>query len=127
MNRRSILSMVALPALGGTLAACGAPGSSNAPVGKGTPETQYAVQVASSDLAVGKNRVAFVVLRFTKGMEAPARIPDAQLNLRYYFPIEKDPVPRGDGSAQFWSVDSKDKGLYVTQGQFDQAGNWGLE
>ena len=126
MNRRSLLSLAA-PALGGALAACGAPGGSSAPAGKGTPETQYAVQVASSDLAVGKNRVAFVVLKFTKGMEAPVRIPDAQLNLRYYFPIDPQPIPKGDGSAQFWSVDSKDKGLYVTQGQFDQAGTWGLE
>jgi hypothetical protein len=83
--------------------------------------------VPNSDLAVGRNRLTLGLLQFTRGQEAPARVTDGQLSLKFYFPIEPQPVPRFDAVPQFRYVDDRNKGLYVAYVQFDQPGTWGVE
>lgn len=124
-GRRRVLALTALPVL---LAAC-APGATGAGEG-GDARGALPVQpvVPNTDLAVGRNRLALGVLAIPKGTTTTAPVADAKLSLRFFFPIEPQPVPRGDAvQPDFRYVDDKTKGLYIAQVQFDQPGDWGVE
>lgn len=83
--------------------------------------------VPSTDLAVGRNRFALGVLNIARGTTTPVPVPDAQLSLRFFFPIQPQPVARDEARPEFRYVDDRQKGLYVAQVQFDQPGTWGVE
>jgi hypothetical protein len=84
--------------------------------------------IPNSDLAVGKNRLSLALLQIKKGVPDPIPVTDAKLNLKFYYPIQPQPVLHGGEAApEFRYVDDKSKGLYVAQVQFDQPGVWGVE
>jgi hypothetical protein len=133
LRRRGAAALLLAPALAacapGALGGGGQSGSSG-PAGEADAPGTIRVQpvVPNTDLAVGRNRLALGVLAIPRGTTTPAPVPDAKLSLRFYFPIEPQPVPRGDPvQPEFRYVDDKQKGLYVTQVQFDQPGDWGVE
>lgn len=83
--------------------------------------------VPSTDLAVGRNRFALGVLNIAPGTTTPVPVPDAQLSLRFFFPIQPQAVARDEARPEFRYVDDRQKGLYIAQVQFDQPGTWGVE
>jgi hypothetical protein len=66
-------------------------------------------------------------LQLPKGQTSPVPLPDAQLALRFFHPIEPQAVLKGEAAPEFRYVGEKVKGLYVAQVQFDQPGPWGVE
>ena len=127
--RRASICALALALAALAAAACGgdspaqAPGAPPAapPMGEGAPDILQ-ILMASTDLAVGENRVAFGLLRVGKGA-----LKDADVELQTFFlagggqegPIqtlapEFRPWPGGAG------------GAYVANLRFDRAGEWGL-
>jgi hypothetical protein len=84
--------------------------------------------VAGTDLAVGRNRFSLGLLSTRAGAGTPVPLPEAQLSLRFYHPIEPRAVPRGEAlTPAFRYVADKNKGLYVAGVDFDQPGEWGVE
>jgi len=83
--------------------------------------------VPNTDLTVGRNRFSLGVLNVAPGTTSPVPVSDAKLTLRFYYPIEPQPVARGEATPEFRFVDDKLKGLYVAQVDFDQPGEWGVE
>ncbi len=83
--------------------------------------------VPNTDLAVGLNRFSLGVLQIARGAPAPVPVADANLALRFFFPLEPQPVARGEAKPQFRFVEDRRKGLYVAQVQFDHPGTWGVE
>ena len=130
VGRRAALASLVGPAL----AACaGSPGSAGgqqggAATGQGNAGAGLAVDVGvpGTDLAVGRNRFTVALLQFVKGQPGPEPLPDAQVNLKFFFPIAPQPVLKSEATPQFRYVDDKRKGLYVAQVQFDQPGRWGV-
>ena len=132
MNRRHLLA--SSPALAALLAGCG--GSNAAP---STPNSQSAASaggdkgiliqpvVPGTDTSVGTNRFAIGILRVGQNGALPSPITDAEVNLRFFFPIEPQPVAKGEVKPQFRFVGDKNKGLYIADVEFDKAGIWGLE
>lgn len=130
-RRRALLTLAAIPAL----AACGqasggAPGVPTGSAGaSGASGGGLRVQpvVPSTDLSVGRNRFAQGELGIPKGQTNPVPVADAQLALKFFYPIEPQPVLRGEATPEFRYVGDTSKGLYVAQVQFDQPGDWGVE
>jgi hypothetical protein len=84
--------------------------------------------VPATDLAVGPNRFALGILHFPENVNEPQRLADATLRLRFFFPIEPTPVPRGkEVTTTYRWVDVKGKGIYVAPVEFDRSGMWGVE
>ncbi len=81
----------------------------------------------NTDTAVGRNRFSLAILEVGKNGALPKPVVDASLQLRFYYPIAPQPVPKGEATPQFRYVSDKNKGLYVAQVSFDQAGTWGVE
>lgn len=113
--------LLAAAACGGESPAPGAPPAAPPVGGDGAPDILQ-ILMASTDLAVGENRVAFGLLRVGEGA-----LKDADVELRTFFladgaqegPIqtltpEFRPWPGGGG------------GAYVANLEFDRAGEWGL-
>jgi hypothetical protein len=125
-SRRAALGALTLPLVA---AACGpAAGSqSGATAGGGSQGQRLQVVIPSTDLAVGRNRVALGVLQLPRGQTSPVPLPDAQLTLKFFHPIEPQPVAKGEAATEFRYVADKTKGLYIAQVQFDQPGAWGVE
>jgi hypothetical protein len=128
-GRRRAATLLLAPAL----AACGPGAGPGAPSGAqgraADPPGTMRVQpvVPSTDLSVGRNRFSLGVLQIARGTTTPVPVPDARLALKFYYPIEPQPVARGEAAPDFRFVDDKQKGLYVAQVQFDQPGDWGVE
>jgi hypothetical protein len=124
MNRRTTLSLVTAPAISSLAAACGgaAPNASQQ-----SNANRIQAVVPSSDLAVGKNRMALALLEIKRGEPNPIPVVDGKLNFKFYYPIEPQPVPHGETTPDFRYVEDKNRGLYVAQAQFDQPGIWGVE
>lgn len=94
--------------------------------GEGTARIQAVVP--ATDLAVGPNRFALGILHFPVGATEPQRLVDADVRLRFFFPIEPSPVARGaEVAARYRWVDTKGKGIYVAAADFDRSGMWGVE
>jgi hypothetical protein len=133
-GRRAGLGLLAAP----LLAACvpgtggGAQGSAGSQTGPGTadaPPGSLRVQtvVPNTDLAVGRNRFSLGVLNVAPGTTSPVPVSDAKLTLRFFHPIEPQPVAKGEATPEFRFVDDKLRGLFVAQVEFDQPGDWGVE
>lgn len=109
------------------LAACAPAAATPAPstgngsaAGGDTPPVEIAI--ASSDLAVGRERFAFALLDGTKEL-----LPDADLGLNF-FKIQGDKaVQTGQAKARYFPSPLAGSGLYVAAADFDEAGVWGLE
>jgi Thioredoxin-like domain len=131
LGRRRAATLLLAP----VLAAC-APGAGQAGQGgagsqgsAGDPPGVMRVQtvVPNTDLSVGRNRFALGVLQIARDTTTPVPVPDASLALKFFHPVEPQPVPKGEAAPEFRFVDDKRKGLYVAQVQFDQPGDWGVE
>lgn len=84
--------------------------------------------VPATDLAVGPNRFSVGLLHFPQAATEPQRLPDADLRLRFFFPVDPAPVARGtEVTARYRWVDAKGKGIYVAPVNFDRSGMWGVE
>ncbi|MFI0607672.1 MAG: hypothetical protein ACH37Z_07195 [Anaerolineae bacterium] len=80
------------------------------------------IAIASSDLAVGKERFAFALLD-----EAKDLLPDADLALTF-FRIQGDKaLQAAQAKAHYYASPLAGAGLYVAPVTFEQAGVWGLE
>ena len=87
------------------------------PTGPGGPT----VQVISTDLSLGPNRLAFAVLQDGSTVSLP------EVSVATVFPAEGlSGTVRQMGSARFRKWPFGDIGVYTTQLDFDQAGTWGL-
>lgn len=101
------------------LAAAGRSAGAESPGGK---ESHITVVVPSTDLAVGRNRLAIGVLDATQ-----VPIADARLRIRLFHPIEPAPTLKSEADSTFRFLDDKRRGLYVSYVDFDAPGVWGLE
>lgn len=136
-HRRGALGLLLPAALAPAYLACaqGAFETSRAepgsPAGRtGTSGAGLRVQAAipGTDIAVGPNRFILGLVQPGRSLTEAVPLPEAQLQLKFFFPIEPQPVARGEAMPQFQYVgDNKNKGLYVAQVQFDQPGDWGVE
>lgn len=117
-----VLGSAGLTACGGTATQPGAPAPQQSPNG-------LLVQpiLPNTDTAVGRNRFAVAILEVGKNGALPKPVTDADVRLRFYYPIEPQPVAKSEAVPQFRFVGDKNKGLYVANVQFDAAGAWGVE
>ncbi|MDQ3700238.1 MAG: hypothetical protein M3442_04875 [Chloroflexota bacterium] len=140
--RRALLALATLP----FLSACAPPAGPPPPAGTAvtpSPPSRLAAAatrsaasqplivdpvVPSTDLAVGRNRFSLGLLQTQPGSASPVVLPDAQLSLTFFHPIQPQAVPRGEAiTPAFRYVADKRKGLYVAEVDFDQPGDWGVE
>lgn len=96
------------------------PSATSEPVGGGT--VPISIALASSDLAVGRQRFAFSILD-----ENGALVQDAQTAIQFFRLKEAVAEPYASGRAQFFPAALEQAGLYVTYGEFPDAGPWGAE
>ena len=140
-TRRSMFHFAGWCTVAGTLASCGIslrdgasgtdrsrpPEDAWSGLTKPGPDRMQAV-VPATDLAVGPNRFTLGMLHFPDGATEPQRLPDAELHLQFFFPIEPQATKLGQViSATYRWVDTKGKGLYVASVDFDRSGMWGVE
>lgn len=91
------------------------------PLPQELPET-ITVAVASTDLAVGDNRVVFGLIRQGKGP-----IKDAQVSVETFLLTDSGPDgPRQTLAADFQVWPGGSGGVYVVDLTFDETGEWGL-
>ena len=125
----AILAIVAAACSSGTEA----PTGEDAPVATETPSNPTVtptetgsevlrVLIASTDLAVGRNRVVFAVLDEEL---SPLRIPEVRFTLTYLGAIT--PEVRSQGTAVFRQWPANPGGVYAAGVSFDDPGRWGLE
>ncbi len=106
-------------------AACGgeSPAPAAPPVGEDGAPDILQILMASTDLAVGENRVAFGLLRVGKGA-----LKDADVELRTFFladGAQEGPIQTLAPEFRPWPGGAG--GAYVANLQFDRAGEWGLQ
>ena len=136
-TRRRALLALATTGAASVAAACGAAQGTQAPsgtaggdAGAGAGATKgLLVQpvIPNTDTAVGRNRFALAMLQVGKDGALPKPLAEAQLSLRFFHPIEPQPVVKGEATPQFRFVGDKTKGLYIATVAFDQPGAWGVE
>lgn len=80
------------------------------------------IVIASSDLAVGRQRFAFGILD-----AAGALVQDADVVVTFFKLIDEDAVPVQALPATFYPSRLAAAGLYVVYTEFDAAGTWGAE
>ena len=86
-----------------------------------TPPGPPTVQVISTDLSLGPNRLAFAVLQDGNTVSLP------EVTVASVFPAEgPSGTVRQTGSARFRKWPFGDIGVYTTQLDFDRVGTWGL-
>ncbi len=140
-TRRSVIMLAGWSASAVALASCGI-SVRNGPSGTdgGRPQedmwsgltkpgpNRMQAMVPATDLAVGPNRFTLGILHFPDGATEPQRLPEADLRLQFFFPIEPNATKAGQviTPAYQW-VEMKTKGLYVASADFDRAGMWGVE
>ena len=134
LSRRRAAALLLAPALAGCAQtpggqqSSGASGPGGAPGGPPGSASRIQPVVPSTDLSVGRNRFSLGILEISRGATAPVPIPDATLNLRFFYPITPQAVARGEAvTPAFRYVQDKTKGLYVAHVEFDQPGEWGVE
>jgi hypothetical protein len=107
----------------GLLAAACAPGAPASPLVQPRPGQPLTVAVPNSDLAVGKNRF---VLALLDSENRP--IPNARNVVRFYKVRTATTAElKAETTAAYYIIGPGDRGIYVTRGEFDEAGSWGLE
>ncbi len=107
-----------------------APGGAAAPTPAGLSDIPTAaaggvptqIVIASSDLAVGRQRFAFGMLD-----AAGALVQDADVVVTFFKLIDEDAVPVDALPATFYPSRLAAAGLYVVYTDFDAAGTWGAE
>lgn len=134
-RRRALLATAALPFLPACGPSAGAPptpspASRPAAAPRSAADQPVAIQpvVPNTDLAVGRNRFTLGLLHARPGTTAPVPLPDAQLSLTFFHPLEPRALPRGEAvTPTFRYVADRSRGLYVVQVEFDQPGDWGVD
>jgi hypothetical protein len=117
------------------MTACGGATSTGAPNGGAAPGVApgdaqgIPVQavIPGTDTAVGMNRFQVAILQVGQNGSLPKPIPEADLTLRFFHPIQPQAVPKGEAKPTFRYVGDKNKGLYVAQVKFDADGPWGVQ
>lgn len=104
-----------------------APGSETAAAGVTPPlaagdSVPAQVAIASSDLAVGRERFAFSLLD-----PAGALLPDARAQVTFFHLEGEAANPVATAEAPFYAGVVEPAGLYVVVQDFDRAGEWGAE
>ena len=84
-------------------------------------DAKVRVAFASTDLAVGPNRIAFGILR---SGTMPIRVPEAKATFLYL--DAGTAVARAQATARFFQWPQGRSGVYVANVSFDQAGRWGI-
>lgn len=99
-----------------------APPPDAAPSSAAAPASEaLRVAFASTDLAVGPNRIAFGIL---DGNSNPVRLPEARATFVY---LDSQPItPRARATAVFRQWPAGAAGVYVANVEFDRAGQWGI-
>ena len=120
-----ILRMLFVLPLIGLILACAAPASPQAaavPTPATAPET-LRLALASSDLAVGSNRVVFGVI---DGDAGPVRDADVRVSTFFLAATggQEGPVETMDAVFRAWPVTPR--GVFTAQLEFDRAGEWGI-
>lgn len=130
--RKLLLGML-WPALAAALLllaalACGAAEEEAAPIdtsGAPTGGPPYSAIVVTSDLAVGRGRLAFGIVDSANGM--PVRAETAQVSLYRLPPGSDERVFRQSLTAEFLAWPTAGAGVFVAWPEFDAAGTWQLE
>ena len=87
-----------------------------------TPTTQAVVGMASTDIAVGDNRVVFGVI-----VQGQGALRDEQVGVKTFFLTADGPVgPKQTATASFQTWPGGAGGAYVANLSFDRPGDWGL-
>ena len=113
----SLLCLVAL-----ALIACGNPEPPSSPAPNSEPES-LRLAFASSDLAVGNNRVVFGVLDDAEG---PVRDAEVVVSTFFLTPTggQEGPVETVDAVFRAWPVTPR--GVFTAELNFNRAGEWGI-
>ena len=122
MARFTALILFALPLIGLILACANPTSPQPAAIPPPTPET-LRLALASSDLAVGSNRVVFGVIDADTG---PVRDADVRVSTFFLTPTgeQQGPVETLDAVFRPWPVTPR--GVFTAQLNFDRPGEWGI-
>ena len=104
------------------MVACATPSPQPSPI-LATETESLRLALASSDLAVGSNRVVFGIL---DGDTGPVRDADVSVST-FYLPAtggQEGPVETVDAVLRAWPVTPR--GVFTAQLSFDRAGDWGI-
>ena len=114
--------IVSLCAVVFALIACASPASAPSPTPTIEPET-LRLAFASSDLAVGNNRVVFGVLDDAEG---PVRDAEVVVSTFFLTPTggQEGPVETVDAVFRAWPVTPR--GVFTAELNFDRPGEWGI-
>ncbi|MFN8533482.1 MAG: hypothetical protein U0556_08035 [Dehalococcoidia bacterium] len=107
----------------GLFAAACSPQQAGSPLVQPRTGAPLTIAVPNSDLAIGKNRFVLAML------DADNRpIPNAKNVVRFYKVRSATTAElKAETTAAYQVIGPGDRGVYVTRGEFDEAGNWGLE
>ncbi|MDE2686679.1 MAG: hypothetical protein OXI16_04165 [Chloroflexota bacterium] len=122
MRSRLAAGIIILPSLVIVVLACATPSPQLSPTPATEPET-LRLALASSDLAVGSNRVVFGVLDDDTG---PVRDAEVQVST-FYLPAtggQDGPMETVDAVFRAWPVTPR--GVFTARLDFDRAGEWGI-
>jgi hypothetical protein len=107
----------------GLLAAACAPTAPASPLVQPRTGQPLTVAVPNSDLAVGKNRFVLALLDSENRL-----IPNARNVVRFYkVRTSATAELKSETTAAYHVIGPGERGIYVTRGEFDEAGAWGLE
>ena len=130
--RRIVLCLsaaLALLAMAAASAACGAPTATPAPTATATPaptatpdDSALTGILATTDLSVGENRVAFLLL----SPRALVNVPQVAVRSAFAEGDGREPAIAETATASFYEWPYGTRGTYVTQLSFDRAGEWEL-
>ena len=122
LRSRLAAGIIILPSLVIVVLACATPSPQLSPTPATEPET-LRLALASSDLAVGSNRVVFGVLDDDTG---PVRDAEVQVST-FYLPAtggQDGPMETVDAVFRAWPVTPR--GVFTARLDFDRAGEWGI-
>lgn len=81
--------------------------------------------IVSSELTVGQNRFLLAIL---DSNDAPISSPDVTVDVSFYDLGRDELEPAEEKELDFiWTVKAQNRGLYVADVDFDEAGKWGAE
>ncbi len=126
----SVGLLVAACSTGPGAASTGSPTSTTAPAPSGWPLAGQVASsgpvpvIASSELVVGSNRFLFTLV---DQQSNPIAAPDLATKVAFYDLAKNPASPASSGDGRFlWAIPNE-RGFYVTDATFDEAGEWGAE